>query len=464
MLILENVNSNKSSLKSLRDFRNLKDFKRENSYYRIPQIFFDKEKYKLTIGAKLLYAVLRDRINLSMKNKWTDEKGNVYCVFSDENLSKLLQVTKRTIQNWKYELVNNNLLFIEKQRDFTLAPRLFLLRVTKDKNNKMFRLDSLDESFKYYRIAKKLFVDNAFKVLNFKEKVFFQVVENKFLQNKKHSGTVFFTNSDLVNDLGISKPTIIKYKNKIVDLGLLNKQDNKLVVKKVYLKSIKSTYTDSINDFYDKVNSLGVKNKKKTKFFSLLNRVIENKLKNLNSKDKFRFIEKIINLKGKDIVELVKKLCKIDFSSVTNIVEYISKILLNTAKNRLILSDIDVANQLFEKREIEEENLLIQIEKLREEKLTEEEKNKIKDFISTKKQYKVAFDERLFLIATKYAHIFNKKSISYIIGIVRNWSLDNIKKFTDLTKDNFTLEYHKYYPSRLTIFKDWLKFNYQISI
>lgn len=263
MLILENVNSNKSSLKSLRDFRNLKDFKRENSYYRIPQIFFDKEKYKLTIGAKLLYAVLRDRINLSMKNKWTDEKGNVYCVFSDENLSKLLQVTKRTIQNWKYELVNNNLLFIEKQRDFTLAPRLFLLRVTKDKNNKMFRLDSLDESFKYYRIAKKLFVDNAFKVLNFKEKVFFQVVENKFLQNKKHSGTVFFTNIDLVNDLGISKPTIIKYKNKIVDLGLLNKQDNKLVVKKVYLKSIKSTYADIINDFYDKVNSLGEKNKKK---------------------------------------------------------------------------------------------------------------------------------------------------------------------------------------------------------
>lgn len=195
-----------------------------------------------------------------------------------------------------------------------------------------------------------------------------------------------------------------------------------------------------------------------------MNRVIENKLKNLNSKDKFRFIEKIINLKGKDIVELVKKLCKINFSSVTNIVEYISKILLNTAKNRLILSDIDIANQLFEKREIEEENLLIQIEKLREEKLTEEEKNKIKDFISTKKKYKVAFDERLFLIATKYAHIFNKKSISYIIGIVRNWSLDNIKKFIDLTKDNFTLEYHKYYPSRLTIFKDWLKFNYQISI
>lgn len=462
-MILENINSNTNSFRVIKGFKDLKEFKKENSYYRIPQVLFDKEKYKLTIGAKLLYAVLRDRINLSIKNRWTDEKGNVYCVFSDENLSKLLQVTKRTIQNWKYELVDNNLLFIEKQRDFSLAPKLFLLRITEEKN-KTFRLDSVDESFKYYRIAKKIFVDNAFKALSFKEKVFFQIVENKFLQNKKHSATVFFTNSDLVNDLGLSKPTIIKYKNKIVDLGLLNKQDNKLVVKKVYLKSIKSSYTDSINDFYDKVNSLSQKNKKKTKYFSLLNRVVNNKLKNLKSKDKFRFIEKIINLKGKDIVELVKKLCKIDFSGINNIVEYISKILLNTAKNRLILSDIDIAEELFEKREIEEENLLLQIEKLREENLTEEEKNKIKDFLSTKKKYKVPFDEKLFLIATKYARIFNKRNISYIIGIVRNWSLDNVKNFRDLTKNNFTLDYHNYSKERYAIFKHWLKFNYQICI
>lgn len=326
----------------------------------------------------------------------------------------------------------------------------------------MFRLNSIDENLKYYRIAKKIFVDDTFKVLSFKEKVFFEIVENKTLQNKKHSDTVFFTNTDLIDVLGLSKPTVIKYKNRIIDLGLLNKQDNKIVIKKVYLKSIKSTYTDSINDFYSKVNSLSLKNKKKTKYFSLLNRVIENKIKNLKSKEKFRFIEKIINLKGKDILLLIKKLVKIDFSSITNIVEYISKILLNTAKNRLILSDIDLANILYEKQEIEEENIFLQIEKIREENLTEEDKNKIRDFILTRKKYQDPFDENLFLIATKYAHIFNKKSISYIIGIVRNWILDNIKNFRNLTKDNFTLEYHEHSKARLTVFKDWLKFNYQI--
>ena len=273
---------------------------------------------------------------------------------------------------------------------------------------------------------------------------------------------MFFTNTDLIDVLGLSKPTVIKYKNRIIDLGLLNKQDNKIVIRKVYLKSIKSTYIDSINDFYSKVNSLSMKNKKKTKYFSLLNRVVEKKIKNLKSKEKFRFIEKIINLKGKDILLLIKKLVKIDFSSITNIVEYISKILLNTAKNRLILSDIDSASILYEKQEIEEENIFLQIEKIREENLTEEDKNKLRDFILTRKKYQDPFDENLFLIATKYAHIFNKKSISYIIGIVRNWILDNIKNFRNLTKDNFTLEYHEYSKARLTVFKDWLKFNYQI--
>ena len=51
------------------------------SFYRIPKVLFtDSEYRKLSTDAKTLYGILLDRMNLSVKNGWLDEKGRVYII------------------------------------------------------------------------------------------------------------------------------------------------------------------------------------------------------------------------------------------------------------------------------------------------------------------------------------------------------------------------------------------------
>lgn len=47
----------------------------QHSYYQMPQELFCNEKYKnLSIEAKVIYAFLLNRMNLSRINKWINDK------------------------------------------------------------------------------------------------------------------------------------------------------------------------------------------------------------------------------------------------------------------------------------------------------------------------------------------------------------------------------------------------------
>lgn len=49
-------------------------------FYQIPKVFFTNPKYiKLSNDAKMAWGILRDRLDLSIKNGWVDSKtGNIY--------------------------------------------------------------------------------------------------------------------------------------------------------------------------------------------------------------------------------------------------------------------------------------------------------------------------------------------------------------------------------------------------
>lgn len=70
-----------------------------NRFYRIPKEFVENEVYRtgLNSNAKFLYAVLRDRYELSIKNNWIDKNGYVYCYYSREKLAFDLALGKRTV-------------------------------------------------------------------------------------------------------------------------------------------------------------------------------------------------------------------------------------------------------------------------------------------------------------------------------------------------------------------------------
>ena len=52
------------------------------SFYRIPKILFKAKAFdRLSTDAKLLYGILLDRMQLSIRNGWVDDEGKVYIYF-----------------------------------------------------------------------------------------------------------------------------------------------------------------------------------------------------------------------------------------------------------------------------------------------------------------------------------------------------------------------------------------------
>lgn len=61
------------------------------TFYRIPKmLFIDKRFKKISAEAKLIYGLMLDRMGLSMKNNWLDNKNRVYIYFTIEDAIELL--------------------------------------------------------------------------------------------------------------------------------------------------------------------------------------------------------------------------------------------------------------------------------------------------------------------------------------------------------------------------------------
>ena len=57
------------------------------SFYRVPKVLFTKEQFKqLSAEAKILYGIMLDKLDLSVKNRWVDEKGRVYIIYTIEQI------------------------------------------------------------------------------------------------------------------------------------------------------------------------------------------------------------------------------------------------------------------------------------------------------------------------------------------------------------------------------------------
>ncbi len=61
------------------------------SFFRIPKLLFTDHIFtKLSSDAKVLYGILLDRMNLSMKNNWIDEENKVYIIFTIEEIAEIM--------------------------------------------------------------------------------------------------------------------------------------------------------------------------------------------------------------------------------------------------------------------------------------------------------------------------------------------------------------------------------------
>lgn len=86
------------------------------SYVKFPSVLFRSPMYRcLSAEAILIYALMRDRLSLSEKNKMQDEKKRTYIIFSRETIVEVTGCGKSKATQIIKELVDVNLIFLVKQ-------------------------------------------------------------------------------------------------------------------------------------------------------------------------------------------------------------------------------------------------------------------------------------------------------------------------------------------------------------
>lgn len=87
-----------------------------NSFIKLPKSLFESEKYaKLSLEAKVLYALMLDRSALSTQNDWVDTNGQVYIYFTASQACEYLGKSLSKITKIMSELESFRLITRKKQ-------------------------------------------------------------------------------------------------------------------------------------------------------------------------------------------------------------------------------------------------------------------------------------------------------------------------------------------------------------
>jgi len=103
-------------------------------FFKVPAFLFQGElKSGLSVDAKLLYSLLRDRNDLSISNGWTNENGEVYIFFSRDEMCQMLGKSAKTVCVIMKELVKIGL--VEEEQQGLGKPNLIFLRYIENLEN-----------------------------------------------------------------------------------------------------------------------------------------------------------------------------------------------------------------------------------------------------------------------------------------------------------------------------------------
>ena len=92
-------------------------------FIQVPKEFFINSRYKsLSSNSKLLYSLLLDRMELSRKNKWVNEKGEIYLIYTRKHMQDILNISDKTCTKVINELKKAEL--IEEKRIGLNKPNL----------------------------------------------------------------------------------------------------------------------------------------------------------------------------------------------------------------------------------------------------------------------------------------------------------------------------------------------------
>ncbi|MDW8553547.1 MULTISPECIES: replication initiator protein A [unclassified Staphylococcus] len=117
---------------------NIKEIQKEK-FYQLPKVFFTNPKYvNLSNDAKITWSILRDRLDLSIRNNWVDKNGDIFFIYTNEKLKSILNISSP-----------NKLSKIKKE--LTQADLFNQIRVGLNKPNKLYiKKPEVTEADVYY--------------------------------------------------------------------------------------------------------------------------------------------------------------------------------------------------------------------------------------------------------------------------------------------------------------------------
>ena len=99
----------------------------QHKYYQVPKELYTNPRYKTTINndAKMLYAMLLDRMELSRTNGWIEDDGTIFLIFKREDLADMLGICSTTV--WRAIKQLKEVGLIEEKRQGLNRPNLNIL-------------------------------------------------------------------------------------------------------------------------------------------------------------------------------------------------------------------------------------------------------------------------------------------------------------------------------------------------
>lgn len=129
------------------------------SFFKIPKILYTDSIFKtLSSDAKVLYAILLDRMSLSMKNGWLDEENKVFIIFTIDEIEETMNIGRNKAINIMKEIEDFGL--IEKKRRGLGKPNIIYVKSflveTKEENRTAEEETSEDRSLnvKFQEVSK----------------------------------------------------------------------------------------------------------------------------------------------------------------------------------------------------------------------------------------------------------------------------------------------------------------------
>ena len=96
-----------------------------NQFYQMPKFLFKGDFKELSNDARVLYSLLRDRHQLSIKNKWVNKNNEVYMIYTRLEMADMLGITDKPTLKAVNLLIKLNLL--EEARQGLNKPNLLYL-------------------------------------------------------------------------------------------------------------------------------------------------------------------------------------------------------------------------------------------------------------------------------------------------------------------------------------------------